>query len=63
VFGDVTVSGADEVEANWDEIKRKEETDLTERTGVTAAGMRRCRRAVRPAGAGRAAAVCAVALQ
>ena len=24
VFGDVTVSGADEVKANWDEIKRKE---------------------------------------
>ena len=38
VFGDVTVSGADEVKANWDEIKRKEKTDLAERTGVPAAG-------------------------
>ena len=34
VFGDVTVSGADEVKANWDEIKKKEKTDLAERTGV-----------------------------
>lgn len=38
VFGDVTVSGADEVKANWDEIKRKEKTDLAERNGVPAAG-------------------------
>ena len=38
VFGDVTVSGADEVKANWDEIKRKEKADLAERTGVAAAG-------------------------
>jgi len=38
VFGDVTVSGADEVKANWDEIKKKEKTDLAERTGVPAAG-------------------------
>ena len=38
VFGDVTVSGADEVKANWDEIKRREKADLAERTGVTAAG-------------------------
>ena len=38
VFADVTVSGADEVKANWDEIKRKEKADLAERTGVTAAG-------------------------
>ena len=38
VFGDVTVSGADEVTANWDEIKRKEKADLAERTGVPAAG-------------------------
>ena len=38
VFGDVTVSGADEVKANWDEIKRKEKADLAERTGVPAAG-------------------------
>ena len=62
VFGDVTVSGADEVKANWDEIKRKEKTDLAERTGVPAAGrgarVGAGRRAVRPAGAraGRAAA-------
>jgi XTP/dITP diphosphohydrolase len=38
VFGDVTVSGADEVKQNWDEIKRKEKADLAERTGVDAAG-------------------------
>ena len=38
VFGDVTVSGADEVKANWDEIKRNEKADLAERTGVPAAG-------------------------
>ena len=38
VFGDVTVSGADEVKANWDEIKRREKADLAERTGVTAVG-------------------------
>jgi uncharacterized protein YabN with tetrapyrrole methylase and pyrophosphatase domain len=38
VFGDVTVSGADEVKANWDEIKRREKADLAERAGVPAAG-------------------------
>jgi XTP/dITP diphosphohydrolase len=38
VFGDVTVSGADEVKANWDEIKRKEKEDRAERAGVPAAG-------------------------
>jgi XTP/dITP diphosphohydrolase len=38
VFGEVTVSGADEVKANWDEIKRKEKADLAGRTGVPAAG-------------------------
>jgi XTP/dITP diphosphohydrolase len=37
VFGDVTVSGADEVKANWDEIKRREKADLAGRTGVRAA--------------------------
>jgi MazG family protein len=37
VFGDVTVSGADEVKQNWDEIKRKEKADLAERTGVDTA--------------------------
>jgi MazG family protein len=36
VFGDVTVSGADEVKANWDEIKRREKAELAERTGVPA---------------------------
>jgi XTP/dITP diphosphohydrolase len=38
VFGDVAVSGADEVKANWDEIKKREKADLAERTGVAAAG-------------------------
>jgi uncharacterized protein YabN with tetrapyrrole methylase and pyrophosphatase domain len=38
VFGDVTVSGADEVKQNWDEIKRREKADLAERTGAAAAG-------------------------
>jgi len=38
VFGDVTVSGAEEVKANWDEIKRREKADLAERSGVAAAG-------------------------
>jgi XTP/dITP diphosphohydrolase len=38
VFGDVTVSGADEVRQNWDEIKRREKADLAERTGAAAAG-------------------------
>ena len=40
VFGDVTVSGADEVKRNWDEIKREE---------------KRARASARPAGAERAA--------
>jgi NTP pyrophosphatase (non-canonical NTP hydrolase) len=35
VFAGLTVSGADEVKRNWDEIKRKEKTDLAERAGVT----------------------------
>jgi XTP/dITP diphosphohydrolase len=38
VFGDVTVSGPDEVKRNWDEIKRKEKTDRAERSGVPVAG-------------------------
>jgi XTP/dITP diphosphohydrolase len=38
VFGDVTVSGADEVKRNWDEIKRREKADLAERTGASPAG-------------------------
>jgi XTP/dITP diphosphohydrolase len=36
VFGDVTVADADEVKLNWDAIKRKEKTDLAERTGMAA---------------------------
>ena len=38
VFGDVTVSGADEVKANWDQIKRREKADLAERAGVPPVG-------------------------
>ena len=38
VFGDVTVSGPDEVKRNWDEIKSEEKRDLAERNGVAAAG-------------------------
>jgi XTP/dITP diphosphohydrolase len=38
VFGDVTVSGADEVKQNWDEIKRREKADRAERAGMDAAG-------------------------
>jgi MazG family protein len=37
VFGDMTVSGADEVKANWDEIKRREKADLAGQAGVPAA--------------------------
>ncbi len=37
VFGDVTVSGADEVKRNWDEIKREEKR----RTGPNGPGGRR----------------------
>jgi XTP/dITP diphosphohydrolase len=33
VFGDVAVSGADEVKRNWDEIKRQEKRSLAERQG------------------------------
>ncbi|MBV9451221.1 MAG: MazG family protein [Streptosporangiaceae bacterium] len=36
VFGNVTVSGADDVKRNWDEIKREEKRDRAERSGVTA---------------------------
>jgi NTP pyrophosphatase (non-canonical NTP hydrolase) len=36
VFGDVTVSGADEVKRNWDEIKREEKRQRAERVGVSA---------------------------
>jgi len=36
VFGDVTVSGADEVKRNWDEIKREEKRQRAERGGVSA---------------------------
>jgi XTP/dITP diphosphohydrolase len=38
VFGDVTVSGADEVKRNWDEIKREEKKARAERHGRAAAG-------------------------
>ncbi|HLI40438.1 MAG TPA: MazG family protein [Streptosporangiaceae bacterium] len=38
VFGDVTVSGADEVKRNWDAIKAEERRSLAERTGVPASG-------------------------
>ena len=37
VFGDVTVSGAEEVKRNWDEIKREEKRALAQRTGGAAA--------------------------
>jgi XTP/dITP diphosphohydrolase len=36
VFGDVTVSGAEEVYRNWDQIKRAEKKERAERTGVPA---------------------------
>ena len=36
VFADVTVSGADEVYRNWDEIKRAEKKERAERAGVPA---------------------------
>ena len=36
VFADVTVSGADEVYRNWDEIKRAEKKERAERGGVPA---------------------------
>jgi XTP/dITP diphosphohydrolase len=35
VFGDVTVSGADEVHRNWDEIKKEEKRILAEQRGST----------------------------
>jgi XTP/dITP diphosphohydrolase len=38
VFGDVTVSGADEVKRNWDEIKREEKRARAERSGPPASG-------------------------
>ena len=37
VFADVTVSGADQVYRNWDEIKREEKRERAERAGVSAA--------------------------
>ena len=36
VFADVTVSGAEEVKRNWDEIKREEKKERAERSEVTA---------------------------
>ena len=38
VFGDVTVSGADEVKRNWDAIKAEEKRSSAGRRGVSAAG-------------------------
>jgi XTP/dITP diphosphohydrolase len=38
VFGDVTVSGADEVKRNWDAIKAEERRSLAERPGDSATG-------------------------
>ena len=38
VFGDLTVSGADEVKRNWDEIKREEKRARAERQGLAADG-------------------------
>jgi len=38
VFADVTVSGADEVKRNWDEIKREEKRTHAERQGSATAG-------------------------
>ena len=35
VFADVTVSGAEDVKRNWDEIKREEKKERAERSGVT----------------------------
>jgi XTP/dITP diphosphohydrolase len=37
VFGNVTVSGADEVKRNWDDIKREEKRALAERRGLPGA--------------------------
>ena len=39
VFGDVTVSGADEVKRNWDEIKREERRARAERQAGPEAGL------------------------
>lgn len=36
VFADVAVSGAEDVNRNWDEIKREEKKDRAERSGVAA---------------------------
>ena len=38
VFGDVAVSGADEVTRNWDDIKREEKRAKAERLGLPASG-------------------------
>ena len=49
VFGDVTVSGADEVKRNWDEIKREEKRARAQRQGPAAAeqALRPCSMACR----------------
>ena len=52
VFADVTVSGAEEVKRNWDEIKREEKKERAERSGGQphpAPPFRTGRRAVRAA--------------
>ena len=38
VFADVTVSGADDVKRNWDEIKREEKRAMAQRRGYPTAG-------------------------
>ena len=59
VFAGVTVSGAEDVKRNWDEIKREEKRALAQRSGRRTPPPRphstACRSAARP-GAGRAAA-------
>ena len=54
VFADVTVSGAEEVKRNWDEIKREEKQAraIAARSGGAGRPFGARRRAVRPARAG-----------
>ena len=54
VFADVTVSGAEDVKRNWDEIKREEKEPGRTAGGSAAGGrsVRAGRRAVRAAGPG-----------
>jgi len=39
VFADVSVSGADEVKRNWDQIKRAERAELAERAGAATSAL------------------------